>query len=125
MGATIVRVEVADAAAPRTDGPFDRVLVDPPCSGLGTLQARPDLRWRMNPQRITGLVEEQRGMLATALAAVRPGGVVVWSTCTLDPAENEDLVSALDGFEVERACTLLPHETASAGFQLTRLVSTP
>ena len=123
MGASIVRVDVADAGTPRDDGPFDRVLADPPCSGLGTLQARPDLRWRMTPERIAGLVVEQRRILAAALAAVRPGGVVVWSTCTLDPAENEELVAGLEGVEVERAVTLFPHDTASAGFQLTRLVS--
>jgi 16S rRNA (cytosine967-C5)-methyltransferase len=124
MGASIVKVDVADAAAPRTDGPFDRVLADPPCSGLGTLQARPDLRWRMTPDRIAGLVVEQRRILGAALDAVRPGGVVVWSTCTLDPAENEGLLTDLDGFAVERATTLFPHETASAGFQITRLGST-
>src|SRR5262249_11888688 len=49
MHAGSVRVEVADAAEPRSDGPFERVLVDPPCSGLGTLQSRPDLRWRATP----------------------------------------------------------------------------
>jgi 16S rRNA (cytosine967-C5)-methyltransferase len=122
MGATIARVAVGDAAA-WTEGGFDRVLADPPCSGLGTLQARPDLRWRMTPQRIAGLVVEQRAILAAAAAAVRPGGVVVWSTCTLDPAENEELVGGLDGFAVDQALTLLPHETRSAGFQITRLVS--
>ena len=88
-----MRVEVADAAEPRADGPFDRVLADPPCSGLGTLQAKPDLRWRMSPERIAGLLDEQRGILAAAVAAVRPGGVVVWSTCTLNPAENEGLLA--------------------------------
>jgi 16S rRNA C967 or C1407 C5-methylase (RsmB/RsmF family) len=49
--------------------------------------------------------------------------VVVWSTCTLDPAENEELVRDLAGFELDQAVTLLPHETRSAGFQLTRLAS--
>jgi 16S rRNA (cytosine967-C5)-methyltransferase len=125
MGATIVDVQVGDAAALRADGPFDRVLADPPCSGLGTLQARPDLRWRMTPERLEGIVAEQRGILRAALAAVRPGGVVVWSTCTLDPAENEDLLRDIEGFELDDAVTLLPHQTASAGFQLSRLVSTP
>jgi 16S rRNA (cytosine967-C5)-methyltransferase len=117
MGATMVRVDVADAGEPRADGPFDRVLADPPCSGLGTLQAKPDLRWRMTPERIRGLIEEQRRILATATAAVRPGGVVVWSTCTLNPAENEELVQG-------EQMILFPHETRSAGFQVTRLEST-
>jgi 16S rRNA (cytosine967-C5)-methyltransferase len=123
MGATIVDVQVGDAADVRTDGPFDRVLADPPCSGLGTLQARPDLRWRMTPERIAGLVAEQRRILHAALAAVRPGGVVVWSTCTLDPAENEELLRDVEGFDLDDAVTLFPHDTGSAGFELTRLVS--
>ena len=122
MGATIARIDVADAAEPRTDGPFDRVLADPPCSGLGTLQARPDLRWRMNPERIAGLVEEQRKILAVGVAALRPGGVMVWSTCTLDPAENQELLAAA-GLEPSEHRILWPHETRSAGFELTLLGS--
>jgi 16S rRNA (cytosine967-C5)-methyltransferase len=122
MGATIVRVEVADAAGWDGTG-FDRVLADPPCSGLGTLQAKPDLRWRMTPERIEGLVDEQRRILDTATRAVRPGGVLVWSTCTLNPAENEELLAGLEGFEVTERLTLMPHETRSAGFQVTRLQS--
>jgi 16S rRNA (cytosine967-C5)-methyltransferase len=122
MGAAIVRVEVADAARWSAGG-FDRVLADPPCSGLGTLQAKPDLRWRMTPERIAGLIEEQRRILAAAAAAVRPGGVVVWSTCTLNPAENEALLATLPGFTVTERLMLFPHETRSAGFQVTRLES--
>jgi 16S rRNA (cytosine967-C5)-methyltransferase len=121
MGATGVTVDVADAADARSDGPFDRVLADPPCSGLGTLQARPDLRWRMTPERIAGLIGEQRRILAAAAAATAPGGTLVWSTCTLNPAENEALTAGLEGFDVEVQETLLPHETGSAGFTVTRL----
>jgi 16S rRNA (cytosine967-C5)-methyltransferase len=123
MGATIVEVRVADAADPLPDGPFDRVLADPPCSGLGTLQAKPDLRWRMTPERIAGLVAEQRRRLAAAATAIRPGGVLVWSTCTLNPAENEELLAGLEGFRTDERLTLMPHETGSAGFQVTRLQS--
>jgi 16S rRNA (cytosine967-C5)-methyltransferase len=124
MAASIVEVDVADAAEPRSDGPFDRVLADPPCSGLGTLQAKPDLRWRMTPERIAGLIAEQRRILAAAAAAVRPGGVLVWSTCTLNPAENEELLAGLEGSVATERLTLMPHETRSAGFQVTRLEST-
>jgi 16S rRNA (cytosine967-C5)-methyltransferase len=125
MGVTSVTVTVGDAGEPRTDGPFDRVLADPPCSGLGTLQARPDLRWRMDPERIAGLEAEQRRILAAAAAATRPGGLLVWSTCTLNPAENEALVAGLEGFAVEGTRTLLTHETGSAGFTITALRSCP
>jgi 16S rRNA (cytosine967-C5)-methyltransferase len=125
MGVEIVTVQVGDAAAAPEAATFDRVLVDPPCSGLGTLQAKPDLRWRMTPERIAGLIAEQRSILAAAARAVRPGGTVVWSTCTLNPAENEEQVARAANLEVVDAVTLFPHETGSAGFQLTRLASAP
>lgn len=94
MGAgECVRVEVGDAAAPRTSGErFDRVLVDPPCSGLGTLQARPDLRWRMSAERLPELARLQRAILTAAAAAVRPGGTLVYSTCTISALENEQQI---------------------------------
>jgi 16S rRNA (cytosine967-C5)-methyltransferase len=123
MGVTCARVVVGDAAAFEGDRRFDRVLADPPCSGLGTLQARPDLRWRMTHERIAGLIAEQRAILAAAARAVRPGGVLVWSTCTLNPAENEELLAEAEGLTVQETRTLLPHETLSAGFMITRLLS--
>jgi 16S rRNA (cytosine967-C5)-methyltransferase len=90
-----VRVEVADAAAERPDpASFDRVLVDPPCSGLGTLQARPDLRWRVTPEAITEMVAVQAKILAAGANALRPGGVLVYSTCTISPTENERAIAA-------------------------------
>lgn len=90
-----VRVELADAAAPRREGPvFDRVLVDPPCSGLGTLQARPDLRWRIAPERAAGLARIQAAILDAGAQALRPGGVLVYSTCTISADENERQIEA-------------------------------
>ncbi|HEY7935131.1 MAG TPA: 16S rRNA (cytosine(967)-C(5))-methyltransferase RsmB, partial [Solirubrobacteraceae bacterium] len=82
LGASNVRVEHSDAARPRSDGPFDRVLVDAPCSGLGTLQSNPDLRWRASEKRIGEMTEAQSAILKAAGAAVRPGGVLVYCTCT-------------------------------------------
>ncbi|HEV3094775.1 MAG TPA: transcription antitermination factor NusB [Solirubrobacteraceae bacterium] len=125
LGATNVTVEVADAALPRAgDETFDRVLVDPPCSGLGTLQARPDLRWRgladrrsrrspiggdpadgpggwashsgiergSAPERIRELVALQKEILTAGARSLRPGGTLVYSTCTISAAENEQLL---------------------------------
>jgi 16S rRNA (cytosine967-C5)-methyltransferase len=95
LGALNVRVEVGDGAIPRAPGPaFDRVLVDPPCSGLGTLQARPDLRWRVTPERVAEMARAQASLLAAGAEALRPGGVLVYSTCTISPLENEHVIGS-------------------------------
>lgn len=70
----------------------DRVLVDAPCTGLGTLARRPDLRWRRRPGDVAALAALQREILAGAAEAVRPGGVLVYSTCTTEPEENQEVV---------------------------------
>jgi 16S rRNA (cytosine967-C5)-methyltransferase len=95
LRANNVRVEVADARIARPGGPaFDRVLVDPPCSGLGTLQARADLRWRVTPDALAEMARAQLEILAAGAAVLRPGGVLVYSTCTISPIENEHLIAA-------------------------------
>ncbi|MEX2107487.1 MAG: 16S rRNA (cytosine(967)-C(5))-methyltransferase RsmB [Solirubrobacterales bacterium] len=94
LGLRSVSVIEADATEPMIKG-FDRVLVDAPCSDLGTLASRPDARWRKSPRTLERLAEVQRGILAGAAAAVRPGGVLVYATCTVSRRENEDQVAAL------------------------------
>ena len=90
-----VRVEVGDAAAARPPEPaFDRVLVDPPCSGLGTLQARADLRWRVTPSAAAQMARAQATILAAGAGALRPGGVLVYSTCTISANENEHVIAS-------------------------------
>jgi 16S rRNA (cytosine967-C5)-methyltransferase len=90
LGFSNVRVVNADARElPAELDEFDRVLVDAPCSGLGVLAARPDLRWRAKP-----LPELQTGLLRVAAERLKPGGVVVYSVCTIARAENEDVVDA-------------------------------
>jgi len=90
LGATNVRVVVADGRRlPDELSGFDRALVDAPCSGLGVLAARPDLRWRAQP-----LPELQLALLRAAAARVRPGGTVTFSVCTLNADENEAVVDA-------------------------------
>lgn len=155
LGAQSIRVDLADAAAPRPSGErFDRVLVDPPCSGLGTLQARPDLRWlgdpaaRLQPggdprsaaERIRELAELQRAILGAGARALRPGGVLVYSTCTISPFENEQLIERFlhrdSGFELEdlasehpshahprapRFLQTMPHRDRTAGFFIARM----
>lgn len=149
LHARSVRVELADAAVARAqEAVFDRVLVDPPCSGLGTLQARADLRWRVSPRSVEELAGIQAAILAAGSAAVRPGGVLVYSTCTISPTENERQIAsfldshpdfALDDLGSERPalrhacaagepridsgrCVLtLPHRDRTAGFFIARL----
>lgn len=83
---------------------FDRVLVDAPCSGLGTLRRNPDARWRVEPDHFAGLASAQLALLERAAAALRPGGALVYSTCTLSPEENEAVIRAFleggSGFRV-------------------------
>ena len=74
---------------PEFVGIADKVLVDAPCSGLGTLHRHPDIRWRQNPDRISKLNITQQELLASAATWVRPGGELVYATCTLHPLENE------------------------------------
>jgi 16S rRNA (cytosine967-C5)-methyltransferase len=136
-----VRVVLGDAARPlqgEWEGcDFDRVLVDPPCSGLGTLQARADLRWRITPQDVEQLARTQAAILAAGAATVRPGGVLVYSTCTISPTENErqiyaflesnpdfaleDLGAELPALRRGRCVLTLPHRDRTAGFFVARL----
>ncbi|HEX2506548.1 MAG TPA: transcription antitermination factor NusB [Gaiellaceae bacterium] len=126
-----VQVVEADARElPDALGRFERVLVDAPCSGLGVLASRPDLRWRARP-----LEELQRELLTVALERLEPGGTVTYSVCTLHAAENEDVVDALgvavDDLGAERPelrhprrpefLLTLPHLHRTSGFFVARL----
>ena len=66
-------------------GPFDRILVDAPCSGLGALRRNPDARWRVRPEDLPELAKVQRALLESAATLLKPGGVLVYSTCTVTP----------------------------------------
>jgi 16S rRNA (cytosine967-C5)-methyltransferase len=89
LGAANLAAVVADGLeAPWRPRSFDRVLVDAPCSGLGVLRRRPDARWRVQPDDIPRLAELQRRMVRAALPLVRPGGLLVYSVCTLTRAET-------------------------------------
>ncbi|MGI9185614.1 MAG: 16S rRNA (cytosine(967)-C(5))-methyltransferase RsmB [Solirubrobacteraceae bacterium] len=116
MGASAVRVVTADAADVDASS-FDAVLVDPPCSGLGTLQSRPDLRWRTSPERIADLSQIQARVLRAGAQATAPGGALVYSVCTISQAESEETIATFladrSDFELEDLGTLLP--SASQG----------
>ena len=123
-------------------GPFDRILVDAPCSGLGALRRNPDARWRVRPEDLAELAKIQRALLESAASVLRPGGILVYSTCTVTPEENE---SVIRGFLATRASwrissreeapdgirdlidddgflRLLPHRHGTDGFFAARLV---
>lgn len=125
MHAGCVRVEIGDAVQPRAGETFERVLVDPPCSGLGTLQSRPDIRWRASPDSIAELSGLQRKILGAGAAATAPGGTLVYSVCTISRAEGEELVEAFLGvnpqFAIEERTQLLPHRDRTDGFFIARL----
>lgn len=95
LGLRSVTVIEADAAEMEIASGFDRVLLDAPCSDLGALASRPDARWRKSPKAIERLVDVQRRALRGAAQALRPGGVLVYATCTVSRRENEDQVAAL------------------------------
>jgi 16S rRNA (cytosine967-C5)-methyltransferase len=106
-------VLVADGTKPPwPSGAFDRVLVDAPCTGLGALRRRPEARWRKSEADLKELTALQRDLLRSALAAVRPGGVVGYVTCSPVPAESSavvtDVVASLPGTEILDATAALP-----------------
>lgn len=104
LGLTSVAARVLDARTVDTTLPhasFDRILVDAPCSGLGTLRAHPEIRWRREPHDLIRLGEQQRRMLEAATPLLKPGGVLVYATCTLSDEENEDVVRAWLGAHPE------------------------
>lgn len=139
LGAGAVRVVVGDAGSPDFGEGFDRVLVDPPCSDLGTLQSRPDARWRKTPEQVKELRVLQRRILEAGSVAVRVGGRLIYSTCTISASENErqlqDFLGATANF---RVCDLrawqpglgasvpefvqtLPHRDGTDGFFIAAL----
>ncbi|MET0305318.1 MAG: transcription antitermination factor NusB [Solirubrobacterales bacterium] len=105
LGLRSITVIEADAATPAIGPSFDRVLVDPPCSDLGALASRPDARWRKSHRTIERLAELQGTILRRGVEALRPGGTLVYSTCTISRREGEDRITALLG---EAASGALP-----------------
>src|SRR4029453_12287919 len=82
-----------DPKIKRLAGKIDRVLVDAPCTGFGTLRRNPDLKWRQPESAIAELTVKQASILASAATLVKPGGRLVYATCSVRPEENEDIVA--------------------------------
>jgi len=127
LGAEALRALVGDARRPPLAQSFDAVLVDAPCSGLGTLRRHPELRWRRRPADIPRLAALQRAILAGVVPLLRPGGVLVYAVCTLTRDENEEMIAWLltsyPGLSVEQAAatTAIPGELATPSGMLRTL----
>jgi len=120
LGLTSVRALRSDASRDFPGsflGHFDRVLVDAPCSGLGTLRSHPEIKWHRNPSDIERLGRLQEKILDRVVPCLRPGGVLVYSTCTLTRDENEQVVESFlkahREFELENAAGYLPEQAKS------------
>ena len=117
--ATVVHV-AEDGALPFRDAAFDVVLIDAPCSGLGTVRRDPDIRWRRTSDDLPALTAAQHQLLSRVAGLVRPGGRIVYSTCSSEPEENEGVVEGFLGerpdFTLERTHQTLPFRDGLEAF---------
>jgi len=127
-GVHIVRTSTGDAAeVNRLHEPesFDRVLADVPCSGLGDLSHKPEIRYHVTPESIDDLIRTQKAILHAAGQMVKPGGILVYSTCTLNRKENEGQVQMFlkenPAFSLIRERTVFPMMFDSDGFYMAAL----
>ena len=95
----------AEKPLPFAPASFDKILIDVPCSGTGTLGRNPEIKWRLVPDDLEALADSQRAILRNSLAALRPGGLAVYSTCSLEPQENATVVARVLALLPE--CSLL------------------
>jgi 16S rRNA (cytosine967-C5)-methyltransferase len=127
LGIRIVNLSRATTAVnPDLSEPFDRALVDVPCSNTGVMRRRVDLRWRITEPELKRLSRTQLELLTRVAEQVKPGGVVVYSTCSLEPEENGELVRRFVGdgksFKLDDERALLPFEHGVDGAYVARLV---
>jgi 16S rRNA (cytosine967-C5)-methyltransferase len=92
LGLSIVKPVIGDAAVYR-EGTYDKILIDAPCSGLGVLRRHPDGRWTKTEESIKERAVLQKKILKNCAKLLKPGGVLVYATCTTEPEENEDVVN--------------------------------
>ncbi|MDZ4745880.1 MAG: 16S rRNA (cytosine(967)-C(5))-methyltransferase RsmB [bacterium] len=122
-GVTIIEPLHGDARQFAPEVLADLVMVDAPCTGLGTLSKKPDIKWRRALEDVRHMAITQRQILDHAATVVKPGGTLVYSTCTIEPEENEYVVQAFladnPNFELEPAERFLPTEVVSDGFMRT------
>jgi 16S rRNA (cytosine967-C5)-methyltransferase len=120
MGVTIVEPAAIADAGEAPSGPFDAAIVDVPCSNMGVLGRRPEVRWRLHPSEFEHLIRLQTHLLGSACDRVKPGGVVVYSTCSIEPDENGGVVRSLlqsrPGYKLESEHTSVPGRPSDGGY---------
>jgi 16S rRNA (cytosine967-C5)-methyltransferase len=98
---------------------FHRILLDTPCSNTGVIRRRVDVRWRLQPDFLAEIVNRQERLLGVLLPMLRPGGRLAYSTCSIEPEENEDIVRAvlarLPGYRQLQTRSLVPHLSGTDG----------
>ena len=109
---------VVDATGelPFREASFDRILVDAPCSGTGTLGRNPEIKWRLKPEDITDLAARQTSILSNALKLLKPGGRLVYATCSLEIEENERVVEAVAAGRIMESTYRIPGRDPGDGF---------
>jgi 16S rRNA (cytosine967-C5)-methyltransferase len=113
LGAPVVVLDARDPLPFSTQ--FDRILIDAPCSGTGTLARNPEIKWKLEPEDFADLQERQIAILRSALGQLAPGGLLVYSTCSLEREENEDVVAA-SGANVVETMQRIPGRDPGDGF---------
>ena len=126
LGVTCVQTLLPSTLNSQPSTLFDRILIDAPCSNTGVMRRRVDLRWRIRLEEIGRLQATQRGLLRQAALLLKPGGVLVYSTCSLEPEENSQVVDQFLGehaqFKLERTRELLPFVEGVDGTYVARMV---
>ncbi|NLW55754.1 MAG: 16S rRNA (cytosine(967)-C(5))-methyltransferase RsmB [Firmicutes bacterium] len=141
LGITIIEPLTIDARSWQPENLLDAVLLDAPCTGTGVLRRRPDIRWRRRPKDLKALTKLQEELLEQAASLVKPGGRIVYSTCSLEPEENEERIKSflrshpqfqvsipesfaqhLQHQRLPEGIILLPQQDGPDGFFMTKLV---
>ena len=127
LGITNIKTRTWDATKVDSAliGKADRVLVDAPCTGLGVIRRKPEIKYKENTEDMAGLPRKQLAILSASSKYLKPGGILVYSTCTINPYENERVVSDFlrknGSFRVVETKQLMPHTSGTDGFFMCKM----